>query len=181
MEEVLPTIRKTDDGYMTALEAQELLVNPVLIIGLGNQAKEISNTLNWGIRIPGVNRGMNAITEFNFDGNNVRTVEKDGEHLFVAKDICAVLEVKNSRDALKHLDDDEKYEVVLNDSMGREQKASAVNESGMYALVMRSRKPQAKAFRKWVTAEVLPTIHKTSFTKNTLPEQFHLPLFELFL
>ena len=89
--------------------------------------------------------------------------------------------MRNSRQALTGLDDDEKYGVTITDSMGRDQAASAVNESGVYSLIMRSRKPEAKAFRMWVTTEVLPTIRKTSFTKNMLLEQFHLPLFELFL
>jgi len=68
-----------------------------------------------GFRFPGVNRDMKAIIEFNFDGSNVRTVEADGEHLFVAKDICQILEVKNSSQALMHLDDDEKMGGILND------------------------------------------------------------------
>lgn len=103
---------------------------------------------------------MNAIIEFDFDGNNVRTVEKDGEHLFVAKDLCTILEVKNSRQALSHLDDDEKDSVTLNDAIGRARNTPVVNESGMYALVMRSRKPQAKTFRKYVTSYVLPELRK---------------------
>lgn len=66
---------------------------------------------------------------------------------------------------LKHLDDDEKDCVTLNDAIGREQNTSVVNESGMYALVMRSRKPEAKKFRKWVTEEVTPTLHKIDSLK----------------
>lgn len=109
---------------------------------------------------------MNAIKEFDFHGNNVRTVNQDGEPLFVAKDICVILEVKNSK-ALSHLDNDEKDNVTLNDAIGRARNTPVVNESGMYALVMRSRKPQAKKFRKWVTSEVLPTIRKTGGTYMT--------------
>ena len=84
---------------------------------------------------------------------------EDGEPMFVAKDICAALEIKNSRDALARLDDDEKG-VVLTDTPGGEQQVQAVNESGLYVLVLGSRKPQAKAFKRWVTHEVLPAIRR---------------------
>lgn len=84
---------------------------------------------------------------------------EDGEPMFVAKDICAALEIKNSRDALARLDDDEKG-VVLTDTPGGEQQVQAVNEAGLYVLVLGSRKPQAKAFKRWVTHEVLPAIRR---------------------
>ena len=83
----------------------------------------------------------------------------DGEPMFVAKDICAALEIKNSRDALARLDDDEKG-VVLTDTPGGEQQMQAVNEAGLYVLVLGSRKPEAKAFKRWVTHEVLPAIRR---------------------
>ncbi|HFK1499683.1 prophage antirepressor [Bacillus sp. UMTAT18] len=86
---------------------------------------------------------------------------KGGEPWFVAKDVCNVLSIKNSRDALSKLDSDEKDDVGLTDTIGRKQNTSVINESGLYSLIMSSRKPQAKAFKKWVTAEVLPTIRKT--------------------
>lgn len=84
---------------------------------------------------------------------------EDGEPMFVAKDICAALEIKNSRDALARLDDDEKG-VVLTDTPGGEQQVQAVNEAGLYVLVLGSRKPQAKDFKRWVTHEVLPAIRR---------------------
>lgn len=84
---------------------------------------------------------------------------EDGEPMFVAKDICAALEIKNSRDALARLDDDEKG-VVLTDTPGGEQQMQAVNEAGLYVLVLGSRKPEAKAFKRWVTHEVLPAIRR---------------------
>ena len=83
----------------------------------------------------------------------------DGEPMFVAKDICAALEIKNSRDALARLDDDEKG-VVLTDTPGGEQQMQAVNKAGLYVLVLGSRKPEAKAFKRWVTHEVLPAIRR---------------------
>lgn len=83
----------------------------------------------------------------------------DGEPMFVAKDVCAALEIKNSRDALARLDDDEK-DVVLTDTPGGEQRMQAVNEAGLYVLVLSSRKPEAKAFKRWVTHEVLPAIRR---------------------
>lgn len=107
-----------------------------------------------------------AITPFNFNNNDVRVIIQDGDPWFVAADVCAVLGVKNHRDSLMHLDDDEKG-VVLNDTLGGKQQVSVVNESGLYALVLRSRKPEAKKFTKWVTSEVLPSIRKTG--QYTLP------------
>ena len=98
---------------------------------------------------------------------------EDGEPMFVAKDICAALEIKNSRDALARLDDDEKG-VVLTDTPGGEQQVQAVNEAGLYVLVLGSRKPQAKAFKRWVTHEVLPAIRRDGgymAARDETPEQ----------
>lgn len=81
---------------------------------------------------------------------------------FVAKDICDILGLTNSRQATSALDDDEKG-VISNDTPGGRQAMTVVNESGMYALILQSRKPEAKAFRKWVTSEVLPSIRKYGF------------------
>lgn len=80
--------------------------------------------------------------------------------LFVALDVCAILDITNSRDAVARLDDDERG-VVSIDTRGGVQNLSAVTQSGLYSLIMGSRKPEAKAFKKWVTATVLPTIRKT--------------------
>ena len=85
--------------------------------------------------------------------------DEDGEPMFVAKDVCAILEVKNSRDAIARLDNDEKG-VVLIDTPGGEQQMQAVNEAGLYVLVLSSRKPEAKAFKRWVTHEVLPALRR---------------------
>ena len=86
----------------------------------------------------------------------------EGEPWFAAKDVCEVLDIKNNRDAIRALDDDEKG-VVSTDTLGGKQELTYVNESGMYALIFQSRKPQAKAFRKWVTSEVLPSLWKYGY------------------
>ncbi|WP_409449720.1 Bro-N domain-containing protein [Candidatus Igneacidithiobacillus taiwanensis] len=78
----------------------------------------------------------------------------------MAKDVCDILEIVNYRDAMTRLDDDEKG-VVSTDTLGGTQEMLIVNESGLYALVLTSRKPEARKFRKWVTSEVLPAIRKT--------------------
>lgn len=114
---------------------------------------------------------MNAISLFSFENTAIRTTVKDETPWFCAADICTALGVKNHRDSLMHLDDDEKG-VVSTDTLGGKQDISVVNESGLYALVLRSRKPAARKFVKWVTGEVLPTIRKTgSYTITINPEQ----------
>lgn len=93
---------------------------------------------------------------FNFEQKDVRVVMKDGEPWWVAKDVCDVLELSNPTMALEGLDEDERAKFCL----GRQGDANIITESGLYTLVMRSNKPEAKRFRKWVTSEVLPTIRK---------------------
>ncbi|MBB6176422.1 prophage antirepressor-like protein [Anoxybacillus tengchongensis] len=97
---------------------------------------------------------------FNYGKTQIRTVVQNGEVLFVGKDVCDVLEIKNSRDALGRLDEDEKG-VVSIDTPGGKQQMLCVNEAGLYSLILGSRKPEAKQFKRWVTHEVLPTIRKT--------------------
>lgn len=102
---------------------------------------------------------------FQFEGSEIRTLAKDGQPWFFATDVCRVLGVKNPSDALTALDADEK--MTLDNTEGHSgQKGGAqsfniINESGLYALVLKSRKPNAKAFRKWITSEVIPAIRKT--------------------
>ena len=90
----------------------------------------------------------------------IRTVMVDGEPWFVAKDVCEALDITNSRDAVARLDDDEKG-VVSTDTLGGTQELSAINEPGLYTLILGSRKPEAKAFRRWITHEVLPALRRT--------------------
>ena len=104
---------------------------------------------------------MNAIATFNFDGAAVRTTTgADGDPWFVATDVCAALGIGNAAMALVRLDDDEKG-VSSIDTLGGVQQISTVNESGLYSLILGSRKREAKRFKKWITSEVLPAIRKT--------------------
>ncbi len=115
---------------------------------------------------------MSNLTVFNFNTSSVRVLEIDGEPWFVAKDLCDILEIKNVSDSLSRLDSDEKSTIVLNDGTPGNPEKSIVSESGMYALVLSSRKPEAKPFRKWVTSEVLPSIRKTGkFEAEQKPKQ----------
>lgn len=104
---------------------------------------------------------MNEIQTFENDQfGTVRAVRgEDGEPMFVAKDVCAALGLGNSRQALARLDDDEKG-VISNDTPGGEQQMTTVTEPGLYVLVLGSRKPEAKAFKRWVTHEVLPALRR---------------------
>lgn len=107
---------------------------------------------------------MNAVTVFNFNQSQVRTVIRDGEPWFVAKDVCDILELTNPTMALESLDADERGSLRITEgtsSLGGNPNVNIISESGLYALIFKSRKPEAKAFRKWVTSEVLPTIRKT--------------------
>jgi anti-repressor protein len=96
---------------------------------------------------------------FKYGENEVRTVMIEDEPWFVAKDICDILDVRNNRDALSRIDSEDKG-VVLTDTLGGKQEVTAVNESGLYSLILGSRKPEARAFKRWVTSEVLPAIRK---------------------
>ncbi|MBB4268015.1 BRO-N domain-containing protein [Roseospira visakhapatnamensis] len=104
---------------------------------------------------------MTAVIPFTFEDSPFRALNLDGDPWFVLADVCAVLEIGNPRDAASRLDEDEKDGVGIADAIGREQQTTIVNESGLYVLIMTSRKPAARRFRKWVTAEVLPAIRKT--------------------
>ena len=90
----------------------------------------------------------------------IRVIEKEGNPWFIAKDICLALGLRNVTQAIQKLDEDEVTSSKVIDSLGREQTANAISESGMYSLVLVSRKPEAKAFKRWVTHEVLPSIRK---------------------
>lgn len=90
----------------------------------------------------------------------MRTTTIDGEPWFVAADVCRALEIGNSRQAVARLDDDEKG-VISTDTLGGKQEITIINEPGLYTLVLGSRKPEAKAFKRWITHEVLPSIRKT--------------------
>ena len=104
----------------------------------------------------------NEIQRFEFKGAALRTLtDEAGEPWFVAKDVCDVLELNNVGQALARLDDDEKSSITLNDGTPGNPNRAIVSESGLYALVLASRKPEAHEFKRWVTHEVLPQIRKT--------------------
>ncbi|WP_333980613.1 Bro-N domain-containing protein [Bacillus pumilus] len=97
---------------------------------------------------------------FDYKGNNVRTFMRDEETWFVARDVCNILEIGNPSQALSRLDDDEKNTIILNEGIGNPNK-TIVNEPGLYTLILSSRKPEAKQFKRWVTHDVLPVIRKS--------------------
>ena len=104
---------------------------------------------------------MNAMQAFNYEGNEVRTVMKDGEPCWVLADVCQVLGIQNNRNAARRLDDDEKNTVHLAGGIRGNPNMTIINESGLYKVILRSDKPEAKKFTRWVTHEVLPTLRKT--------------------
>lgn len=103
---------------------------------------------------------MTKIQVFEYQNNKVRTVDMDGSPWFVLKDVCEVLGLGNSRMVSDRLDEDEKG-VSKIDTLGGVQNVTIISESGLYNVILRSDKPEAKPFRKWVTSEVLPSIRKT--------------------
>ncbi|EIJ3760967.1 Bro-N domain-containing protein [Escherichia coli] len=124
-------------------------------------------------------KAQNDFTIFKFGDSEIRVINRCGEPWFVAKDVCDALTLTNSRKALTALDDDEKG-VTLSYTLGGEQNLSIVSESGMYTLVLRCRDAVNKGsvphkFRKWVTAEVLPSIRKTGSYGNTPKAKKALP------
>nr|DAU05757.1 MAG TPA: repressor domain protein [Caudoviricetes sp.] len=90
----------------------------------------------------------------------VRTIEQNGEPWFIARDVCECLSIGKYRDAVSRLEEDERGSVEM-DTPGGRQSLSAVNEYGLYSLVLSSRKPEAKEFKRWITHEVIPAIRKT--------------------
>lgn len=117
---------------------------------------------------------MNELQKvFNYNEKQVRTIIKDGEPWFVAKDVCIVLELGDTHKAVDRLDDDERNLIPVTDSLGRQQETYIVNEPGLYSLILGSRKPEAKLFKRWITHEVIPSIRKTgqyALIPKTLPE-----------
>ena len=107
---------------------------------------------------------VTAASPFAFNGQAVRVVDHDGQPWFASADVCDLLEIRNSRQAVARLDDDEKGVTTI-DTAGGQQTLGIVSESGLYRLIFKSRKPQARAFRRWVTTEVLPSIRKTGSYK----------------
>ena len=104
---------------------------------------------------------MNQITIFNHLGNDIRvTTTEDGEPWFVLKDICDALNLKNISDVASRLDSEGVSTTEVIDNRGVRRNTFLVSEAGLYEVIFMSRKPEAKAFKRWVTSEVLPSIRK---------------------
>lgn len=101
------------------------------------------------------------LSVFTYQSQPVRTVSIDGEPWFVLKDVCEILGISHVTDTARRLEEDEVAQTDLIDNMGRNQRAYAVNEPGLYNVILRSDKPEAKSFKRWVTHEVLPVLRKT--------------------
>ena len=101
------------------------------------------------------------IVPFDFDGAQVRVVTIDDEPWFVLADLCRVLEIANTKDTLDRLSDGVGQTYPILDRLGRPQQATIVSEPGMYEVVIRSDKPNAARFRRWITSDVLPSIRRT--------------------
>lgn len=121
------------------------------------------------------------IQRFDFKGAALRTLtDENGEPWFVAKDVCDVLELSNvSQTLARRIDDDEKSSITLNDGTPGNPNRAIVSESGLYVLVLASRKPEAHEFKRWVTHEVLPQIrkHGAYMTQQTLDKALTSPDF----
>ena len=120
---------------------------------------------------------MNEVKLFNYRDKQIRVIEQDGEPWFVAKDVCEVLGLENSRQAISGLYDNEKMTVTNNDGhsgqRGGAQFINYVNEPGLYKLIFKSRKPEAKKFQDWVFYEVLPDIRKHGMYLSDKAEELY--------
>lgn len=103
---------------------------------------------------------MNELQIFNYHDTPLRTVEKDGELWWALKDVCEALEIVDSKSVPRRLEPDEVDKIPLQDSRGHTQETYIVNEPGLYNVILRSNKPEAKDFKRWVTHEVLPSIRQ---------------------
>lgn len=115
---------------------------------------------------------MNQLQLFEFNANEVRIIIKDGEPLWVLADVCKSLGDLAHRMVRQRLSDDVCSTYLIPDALGRPQKTTFVNEDGLYDVILDSRKPEAKAFRKWITNQVLPAIRQTgSYHSTVTPSQ----------
>lgn len=115
---------------------------------------------------------MNDITIFNHLGNNIRVMtDEQGEPWFVLKDICGALGITNTRNVAGRLDGDCVRPADVTDNLGRLRQTNVVNEAGLYEVIIRSDKPEAVQFRRWVTSEVLPPSANTACTQPPPPSK----------
>ncbi|MCI7630155.1 MAG: Bro-N domain-containing protein [Ruminococcus sp.] len=113
----------------------------------------------------------NEVQVWNYESSEIRTVQVNGEPWFVLADVCKVLELSSPHKVAERLDGDEKGRNQI-PTLGGVQEMAVVNESGLYTVILRSDKPQAKPFRKWVTSVVLPSIRKTGSYSVQQPNAF---------
>jgi anti-repressor protein len=118
---------------------------------------------------------------FNFNGNDVRTVSQNGEPWFVLNDVVQVLGLSNARMVKERISNDVSSTYTIPDALGRPQDTTIINEDGLYDVILESRKPEARAFRKWITSEVIPSIRKTgSYSiQHQLPQDYKQALIAL--
>lgn len=109
-----------------------------------------------------MDESVNVLQAFSYNAQPLRFVERGGQPWFVLNDVCRILEIKTPGDVSARLDDDEKG-MEMFDTPGGKQSILIINESGLYSTIVRSNKPEAKPFRKWVTSEVLPSIRQQGF------------------
>ena len=115
-----------------------------------------------------------VLRSFGYKGNMVRTLEKDGVVWWVLVDVCKALGLTSSARTAERLDQDEVSQTQVTDALGRKQLTAIINEPGLYSVLLRSDKPEAKPFKRWVTHEVLPSIRKTGqyiSPKSAQPEK----------
>jgi len=111
---------------------------------------------------------MTDLIPFDYSGRQVRTLMRDGEPWFVAADVCAVLDLDDVRRAVERLHEDDRTQTPVVDGAGRmNPRTWVISESGLYDLIIRSDKPEARPFRRWITNEVLPQIRKTGSYSTT--------------
>lgn len=132
-----------------------------------SKKRRVKKPENNVVEFPKQNTEDKSIIPFDYEGQNVRVVEIEGEPWWVAKDVCDVLGIVNPTRALDGLDADEKSTLhIVKGGPDR----NIVNEPGLYSLILRSRKPEAKAFKRWITHEVIPQIRKTGSYSVQHPE-----------
>ena len=112
---------------------------------------------------------MNNMIEMSYNGSEIRSIDIDGQIWWVLKDVCKILDLSTPAKVSKRLDEDEVNQIHTTDSLGRNQNVTIINESGLYSVILRSDKPEAKPFRRWITHEVLPEIRRTG--SYNIPER----------
>lgn len=114
---------------------------------------------------------MNELTVLDYNSMPIRTIQKDDELWWVLTDVCRILEIANPRNVSARLDEDEKGVQEI-DTLGGKQNVSIINEPGLYSLILRSNKPEARQFKRWVTHDVLPAIRRNGSYGEPETEQY---------